>query len=98
MISRNLLYTLCILCYTDTVTVYASDMEKGEHMPSFSDIVKDAVVEFSRLQKWMISAKKKGDIETYNMMHDRYVELKVILAAMRVNITELDVIKEQGKL
>ena len=63
-------------------------------MPSLSDIVKDSVVEFSRLQKWMISAKTKGDMETYNMMHDRYVELKVILATTGVNITELDVIKE----
>lgn len=63
-------------------------------MPSLSDIVKDSVVEFSRLQKWMMSARKKGDVDTYNMMHDRYIELKVILSTAGVNLTELDMIKE----
>lgn len=58
-----------------------------------SDIIKDSVVEFSRLQNWMLSAKKSNDTDTYNMMHDRYIELKVILAAAGVNVTELDKIK-----
>lgn len=62
-------------------------------MPSMSDIVKDSVVEFSRLQNWMLSAKENNDTNTYNMMLDRYIELKVILAAAGVNITELDKIK-----
>ena len=63
-------------------------------MPSMSDIVKDSVVEFSRLQNWMLSAKENNDMATYKMMHDRYIELKVILATAGVNITELDKIKE----
>ncbi len=63
-------------------------------MPSMSDIVKDSVVEFSRLQNWMLSAKENDDMATYKMMHDRYVELKVILATAGVNIMELDKIKE----
>ncbi len=63
-------------------------------MPSLSDIVKDSVVEFSRLQNWMLSSKSNGDPNTYAMMHDRYIELKVILAAAGVNVTELDKIKE----
>lgn len=63
-------------------------------MPGMSDIVKDSVVEFSRLQNWMLSSKKNNDMATYQMMYDRYIELKVILAAAGVNITELDKIKE----
>lgn len=63
-------------------------------MPSQADIVRDSVVEFSRLQDWMLSAKKNGDMDTYGMMHKRYIELKVILSASNVNITELDKIKE----
>ena len=63
-------------------------------MPGISDIVKDSVVEFSRLQDWMISSKDHGDTDTYNMMHKRYVELRVILSTAGVNITELDKIKE----
>lgn len=59
-------------------------------MPSVTDIIRDSVVDFSRLQDWMISAKEHGDIDTYNMMHKRYAELKVILAAASVNVTEID--------
>ena len=63
-------------------------------MPSMSDIIKDSVVEFSRLQNWMLSAKENNDTNTYNMMYDRYIELKVILSTAGVNITELDKIKQ----
>lgn len=63
-------------------------------MPSISDIIKDSVVEFSRVQDWMMSAKKNNDMETYEQMYKRYIELKVILTASCVNITELDRIKE----
>lgn len=62
-------------------------------MPGIPDIIKDSIVEFSRLQGWMLSAKKHDDTETYDMMYKRYVELKVILSASGVNITELDKIQ-----
>lgn len=48
---------------------------------------------FSRLQNWMIAIKDK-DIATYNSMHDRYIELKVTLTSLGVNLTELEKIKE----
>lgn len=63
-------------------------------MPEISDIVKDSVVEFSRLQNWMVSAKESGDMATYKMMLDRYKELKVILTVAGVNLQEIDKIKE----
>ena len=63
-------------------------------MPSMSDIERDSVVDFSRLQDWMISAKKNNDLETYEQMHKRYIELKVILTTAGVNLNELDRIKE----
>lgn len=63
-------------------------------MPDMLDIIKDSVVEFSRLQNWMLSAKKNNDDSTYEMMLDRYKELKVILTTAGVNLTELDKIKE----
>lgn len=62
-------------------------------MPSLSDIVKDSVVEFSRLQNWMLSARENHDMPTYNMMFDRYIELKVILTTAGVNLTNIDKIK-----
>ena len=63
-------------------------------MPSVSDIIIDSIVDFSRLQDWMISAKKNNDEETYQLMYKRYIELKVILTTAGVNLTELDKIKE----
>ncbi len=63
-------------------------------MPSAADIIKDYVAEFSRLQNWMLSVKSKNDMDTYNSMHDRYIELKVTLTSLGVNLTELDKIKE----
>lgn len=60
-------------------------------MPSAADIIKDYVTEFSRLQNWMLQAK--GNPALYDSMHDRYIELKVILTSLGVNVTELDKIK-----
>ena len=62
-------------------------------MPGISDIVKDSVVEFSRLQNWMLSARENNGTRTYNMMLDRYIELKVILTTAGVNLTDIDKIK-----
>ncbi len=63
-------------------------------MPSQADIIRDSVVEFSRLQDWMLSSKEHNDMDTYNMMYKRYLELKVILSASSVNFTKLDKINE----
>ncbi len=62
-------------------------------MPSAADIIKDYVSEFSRLQDWMIPIKETNP-DTYNSMHKRYLELKVTLTTLGVNLTELDKIKE----
>ena len=63
-------------------------------MPSAADIVRDSINEFSRVQDWMELAKENNDIITYNAMHKRYVELKVMLTSWGVNLTELDRIKD----
>ena len=62
-------------------------------MPSAADIIKDYVTEFSRLQDWMVPIKETNP-ETYDSMHKRYIELKVIPTASGINLTELDKIKE----
>jgi len=56
------------------------------------EMLKLSVEEFSRLQTYMIQADK--DSESYKNMKIRYIELKVILTASGINITELDRIKE----
>ena len=56
------------------------------------ETIKICVEEFSRLQEWMQLAQK--DTAVYHSMKIRYRDLKVILAALGVNVTELDVIKD----
>lgn len=62
-----------------------TDMSKEE-------LMKISIEEFSRLQDWMLTTSK--DSETYKSMKKRYIELKVILTSLSVNLTELDKIKE----
>ncbi|MCI9527074.1 MAG: hypothetical protein HFH37_09185 [Lachnospiraceae bacterium] len=62
-------------------------------MPSAADIIRDSITEFSRLQDWMISVKETNP-ETYNSMHKRYIELKVTLSSLGVNLEQIDRIKE----
>lgn len=56
------------------------------------EMLKLSVEEFSRLQDYMSSCEKNS--EAYKKMKRRYIELKVILSASSVNLTELDFIKE----
>ena len=58
-----------------------------------AEIIQKAIEDFSRVQKWMLSVKEK-DITTYNLMYERYIELKVTLISLGVNLTELDKIKD----
>ncbi len=62
-------------------------------MPSAADIIRDSIIEFSRLQDWMVSIRETNP-ETYNSMHKRYIELKVTLSSLGVNLTEIDRIKD----
>lgn len=59
---------------------------------SDKELLQKNVEEFSRLQSYMILAEKNSNV--YKAMKVRYVELKVILTACGVNLTELDIIKE----
>ncbi len=59
---------------------------------SEKEMLQKNVEEFSRLQRYMQLSDKESD--AYREMHDRYVELKVILTASGINLTELDRIKD----
>lgn len=56
------------------------------------EMLKLSVEEFSRIQRYMSLSDKDSD--AYQAIKERYIELKVILAASGVNLTELDRIKE----
>ena len=59
---------------------------------SEKEMLKMSVEEFSRLQDYMIECDKEST--AYKRMKRRYIELKVILTASGINLTELDFIKE----
>ena len=59
---------------------------------SEKEMLKISVEEFSRLQDYMIDTDKEQ--AAYKKMKRRYIELKVILTASGINLTELDIIKE----
>lgn len=57
------------------------------------EMLKVSVEEFSRLQRYMMLIKDK-ESDAYKAMKERYIDLKVILTASGVNLTEIDRIKE----
>ena len=63
----------------------------GDEM-SEKEMLKISVEEFSRLQDYMQECEKEST--AYKKMKRRYIELKVILTASGINLTELDIIKE----
>ena len=59
---------------------------------SLKELIQKNIEEFSRLQDYMIDSEKGST--AYKKMKRRYTELKVILTASGINLTELDFIKE----
>lgn len=60
---------------------------------SEKEMIQKNIEEFARLQKYMILTQDK-ESAAYKEMRGRYIELKVILSASGINLTELDIIKE----
>ncbi|MEY8433207.1 hypothetical protein AALC75_22355 [Lachnospiraceae bacterium 48-42] len=56
------------------------------------EMLQKNVEEFSRIQRYMRMADKNSEL--YEELKERYTELKVILTASGINVTELDKIKE----
>ncbi|MDE7476457.1 MAG: hypothetical protein K2M91_00665 [Lachnospiraceae bacterium] len=53
------------------------------------EMIQNNVEEFSRVQKFMLLIDDK-ESAAYKEIKDRYIELKVILMASGINLTELD--------
>ena len=60
---------------------------------SEKEMIQRNIEEFSRLQKYMILTEDK-ESAAYKEMYERYVDLKAILTASGVNLTELYRVKE----
>lgn len=56
------------------------------------EMIQINIGEFSRLQDYMIEDGK--ETKAYKTMHKRYLNLKAILQAFGINLTDIDRIKE----
>lgn len=63
-------------------------------MPNSAEIIERAINEFQKVQAHMQTAKKENATETYAGLKNDYISLKVLLASLGVNLTEIDKIKE----
>ena len=63
-------------------------------MPNGLEIMKAAIDDFKKIQKYMLLAKKENANETYAELKEAYIALKAILNVAGVNLSELDKIKE----
>ena len=63
-------------------------------MPNGLEIMKAAIDDFKKIQKYMLLAKKENANETYAELKEEYIALKAILIVAGVNLSELDKIKE----
>ncbi len=66
----------------------------GDYVSNDLRIIKAAIDDFKKIQKYMIIAKKENATETYAELKDEYLSLKAILQVAGVNITDIDKIKE----
>lgn len=73
--------------------VWLCDKEVN-HISNGLDVVKAAIEDFTKLQEYMMLAKKENATETYAKLKDEYLSLKAILNVAGVNLTDIDKIKE----
>jgi hypothetical protein len=66
----------------------------GDYVSNDLKIIKAAIDDFKKIQKYMIIAKKENATETYAELKDEYLSLKAILQVAGVNMTDIDKIKE----
>lgn len=63
-------------------------------MPNGLEIMKAAIDDFKKIQKYMLLAREEHAEKTYAELKEEYQVLKAILNVSGVNLTEIDKIKE----
>ena len=63
-------------------------------MPTNMEIIKTALDDFTKVQRYMILAKKENATETYAELKEEYIKLKAVLSVAGINLAEIDKIKE----
>lgn len=57
-------------------------------------VIRDALNDFQKVQRRMMTAKEENAIRTYADLKEDYLSLKALLTTLGVNLTEVDKIKE----
>ena len=63
-------------------------------MPTSLEVMKAAIDDFKKIQKYMMLAKEENATKTYAELKDEYLSLKAILQVSGVNLTDIDKMKE----
>lgn len=63
-------------------------------MPDGLEVIKAAIDDFKKIQKYMYLAKEENAQKTYAELKREYLSLKAILQVAGVNLTDIDEIKE----
>ncbi len=63
-------------------------------MPTSLAVIKAAIDDFKKIQKYMSLAKEENATKTYAELKDEYLSLKAILQVSGVNLADIDKIKE----
>lgn len=63
-------------------------------MPTSLDVIKAAIDDFKKIQKYMALAKEENAVKTYAELKDEYLSLKAILQVSGVNLADIDKNKE----
>ena len=59
-----------------------------------AEIIKNAMDEFEKVQRYMTVAKEENAQKTYAELKKTYISLKALLNVLGVNLNDIDVIKE----
>ena len=78
--------------YNKIILINVATRKQVRRIMTEKELLQKNIEEFSRLQTYMLLSAKDSD--AYKVMKERYIELKVILTACGVNLTELDRVKE----
>ena len=63
-------------------------------MPTGIEVMKAAIDDFKKIQRYMQLAREENAVKTYAELKREYLALKAILNVSGVNLTDIDEIKE----
>ena len=63
-------------------------------MPSGIEVIKAALDDLKKIQKYMLLAREENANKTYEELKEEYLTLKALLQVSGVNLTAIDKIKE----